>query len=72
MQGFDPNANLQIDQSIMQESEINLHTPREAPLDRFNDQDQNDFFRKNSMGSITSPNEIRGESQENQFHQQPE
>ena len=68
MQGFDPNGSLQIDQSIMQDSEINLGTPREAPLDRFNDQ-ENDFFRKNSMGSLASPSQVASGANDDHFSQ---
>lgn len=46
LEGFDPNGSLQIDQSIMQENEINLHSSKEAPLDRFSDNENNDnLFR---------------------------
>jgi len=51
MQGFDPNGSLQIDQSIMQDSDAG--TPRDSPLDKFSDNLSMDGgYRRN--GSISS------------------
>ena len=52
MQGFDPNDSLQIDQSIMQDHEINVGSSREAPFDHFSDKASNDnagYARSNSL-----------------------
>lgn len=51
MQGFDPNDSLQIDQSIMQENEINFHSYGEAPLDRFSDHENDNMFKQSSIVS---------------------
>lgn len=66
MQGFDPNGSLQIDQSIMQESEINMHTPREGPLHSFTDHD--DIHKIERSSSLVSPNEHLGSVAEEADH----
>ena len=62
LQGFDPNGSLQIDQSIMQDTEVNMHSPKDAPLDRFNDQEGENFFRNNTVTSSENPGETTDET----------
>lgn len=62
MQGFDPNGSLQIDQSIMHDNDINLHTPRDGPLHSFTDHD--DVHKIERSSSLASPHALPGETQE--------
>lgn len=55
LQGFDPGANLLVDQSIMQDGDVTSQYPnREAPMDAFSDSGDNDgrSYVKTSIASI--------------------
>jgi len=53
MQGFDPHANLQIDQSIMQDNDMGHHFYKEGPLDNFSDAESHDG-RNYRAGTVSS------------------